>query len=154
MDFCQQLMTVAEANQIMQPSAPATTIDARTSDGGGACNYDYGPFQPDLVISFLAYTGPVPVPQQAIAAGLVQLANDTGAIVTSFTPISGIGDQAVFIGGSSGGGGVTAYYHVFYVLYGKLLFNCATAFVNTSGPADATQKSQLRQCAEQVLSRL
>ncbi|HEY7974176.1 MAG TPA: hypothetical protein VID72_02440, partial [Ktedonobacterales bacterium] len=66
--LCQQLMTVAEANTIVQPPGPAATIVSYNTDDGGSCNYVASQTRVPLIIYFLRWTGPVPIPQSDIAA--------------------------------------------------------------------------------------
>ncbi len=155
--YCQQLMTVAEANTIMQPAHPATTNTAGSGDGFGTCHYTYGNgslLNEDLLITLETYKGPVPISQQDITNFLAQVAQDPEWTVTSFQNVNGVGDQAAFIAATFHPQGFTAYADGFAVLYGGVLFDCAVPFVNTTPPPAATEMSKLQQCATQVLSRM
>jgi hypothetical protein len=158
--FCQQLLSVAEANQIMNFPIPVTTIDVNAGATAGTCNYLYGRFDP-LVIVFMHWTGPVPIPQQALAAAAQGLAGLGTLTASIFTPVSGVGDQAVYVAFSgtevSGPSQVTVHIKVFYVLYGHILFGCANfAYMGTIVPTsvDVASESALQQCAQLVVSRL
>lgn len=60
--FCQHILSLAEANQIMQPPIPASTINNYSSAGGGSCNYTYAWPKFDVAILLLDYDGTVPIP--------------------------------------------------------------------------------------------
>lgn len=150
---CQGLMSLAEANSIMHPAAPATTLQANSADNFGVCNYLSGPNALVLKIFLETYTGPVPVPQATLQGLVAQLAQDTpGITITTATTVSGVGDQAAYLAATSSGNGYTFDAKVFYTIYGKVLFGCVTYSINGVGQ-NGTQ-SQLQQCAEQVVSRL
>jgi hypothetical protein len=46
-------MTIAQANQIMQPTIPAATIRVEISPVGGSCNYDYDQFKSMVSVLFI-----------------------------------------------------------------------------------------------------
>ena len=150
--LCQQLMTVAEANTIIQPPAPATSIVADNGDSGGSCNYVASPTRIPLVIYFLDWSGPVPIPQADIAAALAQASGSSKITVNQATPVDGIGVQAEFVSLTATDNGFTGSANVFYVLEGPFFFDCLT-FGPVTGGALGTQ-SQLQACASQVDSRL
>ncbi len=124
--YCQSIMTVAEANQIMNPPTRATTIVANYAGTGGSCHYQASPSNIALNIFFETWTGPVPIPQQDITNAVTRLANLPSVTVTTFTNINGVGDQAVFIAATGTKGGITITGNVFYVLYGRVFFGCYT----------------------------
>jgi hypothetical protein len=154
--YCQGLMTVAEANQAMNPPAPATTIDAQSDSELGVCSYTSAqtPFPVvKILLERKAYTGPKPVPQSTIDELVAELANDPGATVTTTAAISGVGDQAEFLAANVRESNLTFYADVVYVLYGSVVFLCDDFHLG-SKPDDATQQSELQQCAQLVVSRL
>jgi len=156
MPYCQGLMTVAEANQIMRPPTPATTVDAQSDDELGVCTYKSAQAQFAVVKILLerkAYTGPRPVPASAISQLVAQLEDEPGGTVTTATPVSGVGDQAEFLAASVTQGSIHFYVDVVYVLYGNVVFLCDDFHLG-SKPDDATQQSELQQCAQLVVSRL
>jgi hypothetical protein len=150
--LCQQLMTVAEANTIIQPPAPATSIVADNGDSGGSCNYVASQTRIPLIIYFLAWTGPVPIPQNDIAAALAEASGASKVTINQATPVDGIGVQAEFVSATATGQGFTGSLTIFYVLEGPFFFDCFS-FGPLTGGVLATQ-TQLQQCASQVDSRL
>ncbi|HEX8982650.1 MAG TPA: hypothetical protein VF792_07770 [Ktedonobacterales bacterium] len=154
--YCQSIMTVAQANQIMNPPVQATTINAQSSPEVGVCRYDPPQAQFAIVkilIDEKAYTGPKPVPEATIAQLVSQLESSPGATITTTTPVSGVGDQAEFLAASVSESGMSFYVDAFYVIYGNVAFMCDDFHMNTK-PDDATQQNELQQCAEQVVNRL
>ena len=150
--LCQQLMTVAEANTIIQPPVPATSIVADNGDDGGSCNYVASPTRIPLIIYFLKWTGPVPIPQADIAAALSQASGSSKITLNQATTVDGIGVQAEFVSVTATDNGFTGSANIFYVLEGPFFFDCLT-FGPVTGGALGTQ-SQLQACATQVDSRL
>jgi hypothetical protein len=147
-DSCNQLMSLDEMKSIFNPPAPATTIVPTNGDTGGACNYEASKKNIPLIIYFLAWNGPDPIPQSDIQAALSQAAG-ANLTINNATPVSGIADQAEYLD-ATGAGGATM--HIFYVLEGPFIFDCFTYSPLSAGFL-ATQ-DQLQQCATQVDSRL
>jgi hypothetical protein len=162
--FCQRILSLAEANQLMSFPMPMTTIDVNRGSAGGTCHYVYTQWHHlfDPLSNFFApWTGPVPIPQQDLLAAAQHLANLHGVTASTVTPVSGVGDQAVFV--AAAGTEVTGTAHgtvniqVFYVLYGRILFgyaNVANMGTIVLPSVDVASESALQQCAQLVLSRL
>jgi hypothetical protein len=146
-ESCQQLMSLDEMNTLFQPPAKATTIVPTNGDTGGACNYEVAKANIPLIIYFLEWKGPSPIPQSDIDAALSQSAG-TDLTINVATPVSGIGVQAEYLEATGAGGSV----HVFYVLEGPFIFDCVTYGFLAAGFLGT--QSQLQQCATQVDSRL
>lgn len=151
--FCQQILSLAEANQIMQPAKPAITIDVTPVPNGGQCTYFSPPLPAGLVlgIRLATYTGTRPIPEQNIETYFEQGLGQPGVTVLASSPVSGVGDQAGIVVGSYTLEGTTAYGAAFYVLYGNIVFFCGNVY--SSSPT-ASQQSALKQCAQFVVSRL
>lgn len=148
--FCQGIMTVAQANQIMHPPTPATTIrvDAPAS-GGGSCNYEYKPFHSVVSIVF----GPTVIdasnPQAFFAAADKQIPQSANATFTT-TPVSGVGDAAQFL--TIVFAALPTKMASLQVIYGKIGFSCDN--FNVQGSSFATQKTYLTQVCQQYVSQL
>jgi hypothetical protein len=154
-DKCAQLFSVAEANAAIPTSTPATSVQLGNpylsgSTNGGACNYKISATSFLLVIWFLPWNGPDPIPQSDIQAALSQAAGNH-ITVSNLTMVSGIGDQAAYVEASGNYQGQTFTQHIFYVLEGSFFFDCVT--YDVLSPVQATE-SQLQQCASTVNSRL
>ena len=145
--YCQQLMSLSEMNNMFQPPAPAATIVPTNGDSGGACNYEVAKANIPLIIYFLEWKGPTPIPQSEIDAILAGDAS-TNLTINVATPVTGIGQQAEYLDATGDGGSV----HVFYVLEGPFIFDCVTYGFLAAGFLGT--QSQLQQCATQVDSRL
>jgi hypothetical protein len=150
--YCSKLLPLATANQEIPSSTPATSISQGNPNDAlsGACNYNVSASQFLLVIYFIPYHGPDPIPQSDIQSVLSQAAG-TKLTVTTLTMVSGIGDQAAYVEVTGGDSGFTATVHIFYVLEGNFIFDCFTE--SALSPVMATQ-SQLQQCATTVDSNL
>ena len=103
-----------------------------------------------LVIYFIPYHGPDPIPQSDIQSVLSQAAG-TKLTVTTLNMVSGIGDQAAYVEVTGGDNGFSATVHIFYVLEGSFIFDCFTE--SALSPVMASQ-SQLQQCATTVDTNL
>ncbi len=147
--FCQKILTVSEANQIMHPTTAATTIRIDSNANGGSCNYEYAPYRSVLTIAFFPYAGQDPA--QALSAAANQLANVQGATVTT-TNISGVGDAALFVTSAISVQGLNRKADGVDVIYGAVLFSCGNFNVGSS--PDSTQLSALKQVAQLVISRM
>lgn len=154
--YCQSIMTVSDANQIMNPPTPISTITTQSDTEVGVCSY-VAPQTQFAVVKILVdekvYTGPKPVPTSTILQLVTELANEPGVTVSTTTPVSGVGDQAEFLVASVSNSGVTLYVDAFYVIYGNVAFMCDDFHLNAK-PDDTAQSNALQQCAERVVSRL
>jgi hypothetical protein len=150
--YCSKILPLATANQIIPSSTPATSIVQGNPNNAlsGACNYQVSASQILLVIFFIPYSGPDPIPQSDIQSVLSQAAG-TKLTVTSLTMVSGIGDQAAYVEVTGSSNGISATVHIFYVLEGSFIFDCFTE--SYLSPVMASQ-SQLQQCATTVDANL
>jgi hypothetical protein len=150
--YCSKILPLATANQIIPSSNPATSIVQGNPNNAlsGACNYQVSPSQILLVIYFIPYSGPDPIPQSGIQSVLSKAAG-TKLTVTTLTMVSGIGDQAAYVEVTGSANGFSATVHIFYVLEGSFIFDCFTE--SALSPVMASQ-SQLQQCATTVDSNL
>jgi hypothetical protein len=154
--YCQSIMSVAEANQIMNPPTPITSIQVQSDPELSVCSYLSSQAQfavVKILIEGKPYTGPMPVPTSTIIQLVTQLANEPGVTITTTKPVSGVGDQAEFLAASISTSGMTFYADVIYVIYGKVAFLCDDFHLNTK-PDDTAQMNSLQQCAERVVSHL
>jgi hypothetical protein len=149
-------MTVADANQIMNPPTPATTLTVQSDPDLGVCSYTT-PQSPFAVVKVLIdgkpYTGPKPVPQATIVQLATQLASEPGVTVTTTAPVSGVGDQAEYLAANVSDSGVTFYADAIYIIYGNVASECVDFHLNTK-PDDSTQQSALQQCGQRVVAQL
>ncbi len=154
--YCQSIMTVSDANQIMNPPTPISTITTQSDSEVGVCSY-LAPQTQFAVVKILVdekvYTGPKPVPTSTILQLVSELANQPGVTVDTTTPVSGVGDQAEFLVASVSDSGITLYVDAFYVIYGNVAFMCDDFHLNAK-PDDTAQLNALQQCAERVVTRL
>lgn len=150
--YCQHLLSLATANQIIPSSTPAIKITQGNPNDAlsGACNYVVSASQVLLVIYFIPYNGPDPIPQSDIQSLLSQAAGNK-ITVSNLTAVSGIGDQAAYLDATMSDNGFTGTIHIFYVLEGKFIFDCFT--VSFLSPMMASQ-DQLQQCATTVDANL
>jgi hypothetical protein len=152
--YCQQLMTTAEASQLMGQSISSIVPD--NGDDGGSCTYKGGSTI-YLTIFFITghYTGPVPIPDTYITGALAQAESLPGLTVNSSVPVTGVGDQAEFVAFSGSQGSFTGQINLFYTLYGTVLFDCFTLSVNgIAGFGPPGTQTQLQTCATQVVGRM
>jgi hypothetical protein len=156
--FCQQILSVTQANQITNPPTAATSIRAQSSSKGGMCNYEYSPLHDTISLLFTLYPG----------GSLSTLANETlqGSIlngkVTAEEPVSGLGDQAYF-GTATGslsfsGISISEKQQTLFVLDGSVIFAVSAGLVNGAGGignvSDAQALDEFKQIALLILAQL
>jgi hypothetical protein len=148
--FCQNIMTVKQSNTIMNPTTPATTIRVDSpASGGGSCNYEYALFKGNVSVVFVSVvpegTSIVDNVNQALAAEKQQ-----GAQV-KMTPVSNVGDQAVFAVASTTLAGQPYKIDSLDIIYGSVFWDVnaihlgsdATATSDSAQLADFTQIAQI-----------
>jgi hypothetical protein len=147
--YCQGLMSVAEANQIMQPATPATTIRVDKGPKGGSCNYEYALFKPVVSVLFLPFQPGASL--DAIATqSLAEVQAQPGANFTK-TPVSGVGDQGLYISGTAQiGKGL--WEDLLDTTDGPVFISCNV--IGTGAPPTASLQAPLMQVCQQVISRL
>jgi hypothetical protein len=150
--YCSKILPLAKANQIIPSSTPATSITQGNPNDAlsGACNYKVSPSQILLVVYFIPYSGPDPIPQSDIQSQLSKAAG-TNLTITKVNMVSGIGDQAAYMEATGSSNGFSGSIHVFYVLEGSFIFDCFTE--SYLSPVMANQ-GQLQQCATTVDTNL
>ncbi len=150
--YCAKILPLATANQIIPSSPPATSIVQGNPNNAlsGACNYIVSPSQALLIVYFIPYHGPDPIPQSDIQSVLSQAAG-SDLTITTVKMVSGIGDQAAYVEATGSGNGITVNLHILYVLEGSFIFDCFTE--SYLSPVMANQ-SQLQQCATTVDTNL
>lgn len=146
--FCHGILTLAEANQIMQPATPAANvrIESRKS-GGGSCNYEYAPYKAVVSVEFLST---IPASEQGQPLSGHIPSNTPGIVIN--TPVSGVGDQAQYIATSRKINGQTVNADSLDVIYGAILFNCDHPYNGTSKAA--ADQALLTNVCQLVISRL
>lgn len=156
--LCQQIMSVAQANQITHPSTAATTIRVQSTAQGGSCNYEYAPLRGTISILIGDYPG----------GSLSDLANQAlrgtfaNSKVTTAEPVSGLGDQAYFGGVTSSlsfsGITIGEKQQELFVVDGKVVFIISAGLVNGAGGignvTDAQALAEFEQIAPLVLAHL
>ncbi len=147
--FCQSILTIAEANQIMKPATPATTIRVDSTSTGGSCSYEYATFRSVVTVTFLPYTGGAANAQATLAGAAAQLSRVNGAQVTT-TQVTGVGDAALFVTATITS--LSIKEAAIDTIDGAVLLSCANFKVGAS--SFATQQTALTQVCQQVISRL
>ena len=143
------LMSLAEANQIMQPATPATTIQVNTGGKGGSCNWQYAELKAVVTVLF------EPFPQgtsldAVVTQELAKVQAEPGAKVTK-TTVTGVGDQALYVSESAPiGKGI--WEDLLDTTTGPVYISCTV--LGTGAPPAASLQAPLTQVCQQVLSRM
>jgi hypothetical protein len=153
--FCQGILSVAQVNQIVDPSDPAVTLAVTSPPDIVTCEYQNAQGLNDFIIAFQAYTGPYPVSASQFSAYAAQIVNgftQGGGTVTTNTLVNGVGDHAAFLAESITAQGATIKVDSLIALDGKVVIACANYSVGSS--PDATQLSDLTRCGQRTVSQL
>ncbi len=132
-------MTVEQSNTIMNPATPATTIrvDSPTSRGG-SCNYAYSLFKGNVSVVFVVV---VPPGTNSNYLAAQAAANKLPSEQLTTTPVSGVGDHAVFVVGSTTVA-VQAYkIDALDIIYGSVFWDVNA--IHLSAAAATSDSSQL-----------
>lgn len=140
---CEQLLSLAEANQIMNPSKPATMVEL---DGTATCGYDYAQNQAVVGVTFLPYTGTAAEAMTMLTANEDELKQSTDSFTA--TPIPGLGTAALFEGYTQDS--ITAA--TVNVVDGKVIITCHNFEVGST-PLDFEQTALTKVCTT-VISRM
>jgi hypothetical protein len=157
MAFCQSILTVDEANQIMKGphTATAIRIDA-PPQGGGSCNYEYARFKPVVsIVFFYVIPDGTTLTADAIATHVQQGASSVeGAKITTQT-VSGVGDAAVFAAGTATLTGQPYKFDALDIAYGRVFFDVNVALLGSdaTSASDSALLASFTQVAHLVTSR-
>jgi hypothetical protein len=148
--LCRQILSIDEANAIMQPAAPATSIVAANIAQEASCSYLASPGRYVLTILFAPFPPGTSVNafvQDALAKAAQAQAHWTIAI----TPVSGVGDQAIYVSATAALNGLTYYWVGLVTTVGQIAIACDTIGFGSAAPP---LQAPLTQCAQVVVSRL
>ena len=147
--FCQGLLSLAETNSIMQPAAPATTIlfENDTANNLSACSWTPGQTIAVLAVFFL----PFPAGTSLAAAAQQQLAKSHVPPGASATPVSGVGDQALYLSATISTPAGPNYAADLIAADGGVVLGCAQT---GAGSLPAATQGELTQACKVVISRL
>jgi hypothetical protein len=157
MAFCQRILTVDEANQIMKSPHTATTIriDA-PPDGGGSCNYEYAPYKGIVSIVFVnVIPDGVTLNADSIAAQVRAGASQVKGAKITTQQVSNVGDMAVFAAGSATLAGKPYKFDALDIAYGRVFFDVNVPLLGPDAVAasDSALLASLTQVAQLVTSR-
>ncbi len=149
--YCQGLLSLADVNSVMKPAAPATSIlfVNDTSNHLSACSWVPGSGVAVLSTWFIQSTPGVSL--KAVAQQ--QLAQKQGSASGSIesTPVSGVGDQALYLGGTVPTPSGANYAGDLVVAYGAIIIGCAQT---GSGSLPASLEPELQEACLAVMSQL
>lgn len=157
MAFCQSILTVDEANQIMKAPHTATSIriDA-PPDGGGSCNYEYASFKGIVSIVFVnVIPAGVTLDANAIAAQVQQGASSVQGAKINTQTVSGVGDVAVFAASSATLAGQPYKFDALDIAYGRVFFDVNVPLLgpDAASASDSALLASFTQIAQLVTSR-
>jgi hypothetical protein len=149
--YCQGLLSLAEVNSIMKPAAPATNIifENDTSNHLSACSWTQG----QIIAVFAVFFLPFPTGTSLNAAAQQELAKahiPPGASIAT-TPVSGVGDQALYLSANIPTPAGLNYVADLAVADGSILLGCAQV---GTGSVPSGLQSELTQACSVVISRL
>ncbi len=159
--LCTRLVSFAEANQLLSPPNPITSVDPGNSPASGnasaisTCQYLDASRKVPLLLTFEAYPSGVPL-STFVAEAAAQ--NFAGATITANQQVSGVGDQAWFFAGSKAGSGITVAGQVLYIVDGSLIIIVEHLTFNGQPPIgssdNATIQGEFVQIGNLIVSRL
>jgi hypothetical protein len=150
--FCQGLLSLAETNSIMKPAAPATTIlfeNDTSSTPLNACSWTPG--QPVAVLAVYFALFPSGTSMNTAAQQLLAKAHVPAGGSINTTPVSGVGDQALYVSTTIPTPAGTNYIAALDVADGGVLLACAQT---GAGSVPAAAQGELTQACKVVVSRL
>lgn len=152
--YCQSLVSLDDVNNVMKPASPATTIVPDNARPGGSCSYTPGSSGLDFTLYFQPF--PQGTSLSSIAQqGLQQLASKNGlppGLTATVTPLTGIGDQAIYAAFSGTFDGVSGFYDSVYTTLGSVVLSCFNFGIGSS--PTTPQQPALTQLCTQAVNRM
>ncbi len=153
--FCQGLVSLSDANNIMHPASPITSIVPDNARPGGSCSYTSSSHQAGIPLSLYFQPFPAGTSLNAIAQQAVAQAEAKNGIPPglsfNITPVSGIGDQALYGSASGTFSGISVFYAALDTTIGSVWISC---FNFGEGSPTIPQQPALTQVCTQVVSRI
>ena len=151
--YCQSLVSLADVNNVMKPASPATTITPDNARPGGSCSYISGTDPSGLDFTLFFQPFPQGTSLSAIAQqGLQQAAAKKGlppGITATITPLSGIGDQAIYASFTGTFNGISGFYDAVYTTLGSVYLSCFNFGIGSS-PTTPQQPALPELCTQAV----
>ncbi len=149
--YCQGLLSLADVNSVMKPAAPATSIQFvnDTSNHLSACSWSPGPTIAVLAVFFIQSTPGVSL--NSIAQQQLAKAHSPAGGNIETTPVSGVGDQAMYLSATIPTPSGPNYAGDLVVAYGALVIGCAQT---GSGTLPTGLEPELQEACLAVISQL
>jgi len=149
--YCQRLLSLADVNSVMKPTAPATSIlfVNDPSNHLSACSWVPGSSVAVLSTWFIQSTPGVSL--QAVAQQQLAKAKGSAGGSIESTQVSGVGDQAVYLSGTIPTPAGANYAGDLVVAYGAIIIGCAQT---GSGTLPASLEPELQEACLAVMSQL
>jgi hypothetical protein len=149
--YCQGLLSLAEVNNAMKPAVPATTIlfTNDTDTGLSACSWTAGQTIAVLAVFFLPF--PSGTSLNAAAQQLLARVHAPAGGSVASTPVSGVGDQALYLSATIPTPSGPNYAADLIVADGGIILGCAQT---GTGSLPAGEQAELTQACKLVISRL
>ncbi|HKV82927.1 MAG TPA: hypothetical protein VJN88_00120 [Ktedonobacterales bacterium] len=152
--YCQGLVSLSDVNNVMKPSSPASNIVPDNARPGGSCSYTSGAGGLDFTLYFQPF--PVGTSLNAIAQQAWQQAATNNKLPAgvniTITPLSGIGDQAIYAAFSGTIQGISGYYDALYTTKGSVALSCFNFGIGST--ATTPQQPALTQLCTQAVGRM
>lgn len=149
--YCQGLLSLADVNNTMKPTAPATSIlfVNDTSNHLSGCSWIPGSGVAVLAVFFIQSAPGISL----TAVAQQQLAKSHGSTSGNVDtmPVSGVGDQAVYLSGTIPTPAGANYAGDLVVAYGAIIIGCAQT---GSGSLSAGLEPELQEACLAVMSQL
>ena len=148
--YCQGLLSLAEVNSVMKPAAPATNIlfYNDTSDHGSECGWTQGQTIAVFAVEFFPF--PAGASLNSFAQKLAEANAQPGGKIST-TPISGVGDQALYVSASLPTPAGLNYAADLYVAYGAILLGCSQT---GTGSVPVSLQPKLQEACLAIMSQL
>lgn len=149
--YCQGLLSLADVNSVMKPAAPATSIQFvnDTSTHLSACSWTPG--QSIAVLSTWFIQSAPGVSLNALAQQLLAKTQGSAGGTVDSTPVSGVGDEAVYLSGTVPTPAGPNYAGDLVVAYGAVVIGCAQT---GSGSLPTSLEPELQEACLAVMSQL
>ncbi|HEV2405067.1 MAG TPA: hypothetical protein VGR88_06425 [Ktedonobacterales bacterium] len=149
--YCQGLVSISDVNNVMKPASAATTIVPDNARPGGSCSYTASAG----ALDFTLYFQPIPagtslnaIAQQAWADAKAKN-NIPSSVTVTITPVSGVGDQAIYASFSGTVSGISGYWGELYTTKGSVLLSCFNFGIGST-PTTPQQPALTQLCTQAV----
>ncbi len=155
--YCEGLLTIAEANKILNPVNPIVGVQIANSTNNSSCKYTDASNNVLLLLNFAPFSSGTQI-NTAATQYIAQVFNNPNTAIVTSHAVSGVGNQAWYISSKITGGNISGLAKVLCIAAGGLQITLTNISMNGTGllssVSDVVVQGEFVQAAALIISRM